>query len=114
MLRMSNASLMKSDMRRPGWGIFTVNALVGVAVAIILLGILAVGECLPRDNNIKMQACEIAKRRDIYIFISCFVILFLTSICMQVKRSNWACSIALGSGIVALIIWKIIEAMLHI
>ncbi|EQB32199.1 hypothetical protein [Sphingobium ummariense] len=97
---------MTAGTRRISWGLFVAHALGGIVLAFIF-GLLVVSECIYDDGSLKMQACQVAKRRDILLFLLLFGSLFAAAIWAQVRDLRWGKGLAISSGIAAFVLLRL-------
>lgn len=89
---------------------FSIALLVGFFIAALVFLILAIGECLPRDDSAQMQACEAIKRRDVWLYPVLFMASAGGSIVMHLRSASLALLFAVTSGLIAAAALMVVNA----
>lgn len=95
-------------MRHLGFG---AALLGGVVIAGFIYLILAVGECLPRDESTEMLACDATKQREAWLYPLLFVLSAAGSIVMHLRGAAGAWLVALASSLIAAVALMVINPL---
>ena len=75
-----------------------------MASALVIFGILAMAECLPRDGSLKMIACDIEKQREFWLYPLIVFGAIILAACAEIRGKTWGKTLSAASGVIALII----------
>ena len=94
-------------MRHIGFGM---GLLTGIGIAGLIYLVLAVGECLPRDQSAAMHACEAIKRRDFWLYPVLFLISATGSVTLHLRGATGSWLLAATSGLIAAVALMLVNA----
>ena len=94
--------MMKGRNPRTRWIVFAACELVGLVFAAFLFMGLAMSECLPRDGSPGMNACDITKQREFWLFPTLVAVWIGLATVLEVRRSTMGKVLATLSGVMAL------------
>jgi hypothetical protein len=94
---------------RVHWIIFAVCSLIGLSSAVLIFAVLAMMECLPRDGSPLMHACDLVKRREVWLYPLLLAMFLSLAVWLQMRGHVWGNVLGALSGVAALCLLILIE-----
>tara|TARA_R110001606_G_scaffold358205_1_gene509780 strand:- start:4446 stop:4778 length:333 start_codon:yes stop_codon:yes gene_type:complete len=94
-----------------GWVTFFATVLAGLVFAFLVFALLAMGECLPRDDSISMHACDAIKQREFWLYPALVTTLLGIAAWLQNSGQRVGHAIALTCGFTGVMMLWMIEAL---
>ena len=90
--------------RRAHWGMFATAVIGALGAGFVLFGLLALGECLPRDGSAAMQACDIEKQREFWLYPALMILSLGAGARLHAARPIPGLALAIASPLLSLVL----------